>query len=66
MATKALTLLLILTVLTTAVGLWFAAPPAPKPHKIEVGKSLAMVRMRRLGIVNGDWREYTTARLHLV
>jgi len=65
MVTKALTLALILTVLMTAIGLWFAAPAPPEPHKLEVGKTLAMVRMRRLG-VEGDWREYTTARLYAV
>jgi len=34
-----------------------------EPREIEFGKSLAMVRMRRLGVVDGDWREYTTYRM---
>jgi len=37
-------------------------PPPPKRRPIEVGKSLARVRMRRLG-VEGDWRDYRTPGL---
>jgi hypothetical protein len=61
MVPKALTLIIILCVLWAAVGLWWNPPP-PKPHKIEVGKSLAMARMRRLG-VEGNWKDYVTPGL---
>jgi len=44
----------------------FFFPPFEKqwPHKIEVGRTLAQARMRRLG-VEGNWEDYITPGLRM-
>ena len=56
-----LIVVLIAAVIAMAIHRHFNPPP-PKPRKIEVGKSLAQARMRRLG-VEDDWRKYRTPGL---
>lgn len=65
MVSKTLTIVLIAAVIAMAIQRWINPPqPQVRPHRIEVGKTLARARMRRLG-VEGDWRDFVTPGLRV-
>lgn len=63
-------LMLIFTIIWTAaycsLKKWYSGPVKVQAHPIEVGKTLALHRMRKWGVEGGNWQDYTSIKLGIV